>query len=617
MNAIRKYLAQIWLGMVVFFREKPLDPLPFRHSLKLVTGRSLSADAQAGFNVFLLAVPQGMAYAAIADVPIAAGIMSGVVASLIAPLFGSSRFTNIGPTNATSLMLFSYFAVANVPPEQKLIILPLLILMVGILCTIGAFLKFAELLQFVSRSVLVGYITGAASLIMIGQLKHVLGIAEVMEPTGSFIGLVVETVKKSPQTTWQPFTIGVASLGLYYLGQRKCPKLPSFGLSLLVVSGLAFVLKSFLPASGFGQVAYFGDISLSSLIPNQPLDAPDVWETVKGLLPVALALAFLAALENTVMSKNLATQSGTQTDVNQDMLSLGLSNTASAFLGGMPVSGSLTRSALNFDSGAKTGLSTLFSGLFCLVSVYFLAQFDLVSKIPKAALAALVVGVALSLINWENIRVCLQSTADDAIVIICTCLATLILPLHIAIFFGVILSIILFLRKASKPELVEYEFSEDGDLRERDLKNQRPNPEVSIVHVEGALYFGAAELFRNQIQRVAQDPNIKAIVLRMKNAYHLDATSVLALRDLIKFARTHSCHVLISGMSKDVYKILKRSGVVETIQEGANKSEGETNIFMHLPSNPNISTRDALIRAQQLLGTKTAEIKIFFDPNAN
>jgi len=386
-------------------------------------------------------------------------------------------------------------------------------------------------------------------------------------------------------------------------------------MTLIIISVVSYALATFLPASGFAGIAWFNDIQLSSLAPSIPWQVDNIWDTAKPLIPVALALAFLASLENTVMSKSLATQSGTQTDVNQDMLSLGISNLTSSFFGSMPVSGSLTRSALNFSSGAKSGLSSWICGIFCLIGVFFLAKFGLVSKIPKACLAALVISVAISLIKWENIRVCLQATADDAIVIIVTCLATLLLPLHIAIFCGVILSIILFLKKASKPVLVEYEFSDDGELRARDLKKERPMPQISIVHVEGALYFGAAELFRSQIQCVAQDPNIRAIVLRMKNAHHLDATSVLALTELIKFARQSDCHVLISGMTKDVYKILKRAGVVGTIQEGCNKSEGETNIFMHLPSNPNISTRDALIRAQKLLGTEEADIKIFFDPN--
>jgi SulP family sulfate permease len=145
-------------------------------------------------------------------------------------------------------------------------------------------------------------------------------------------------------------------------------------------------------------------------------------------------------------------------------------------------------------------------------------------------------------------------------------------------------------------------------------KRQRPNPAISIVHVEGDLFFGAAELFRTQIQRTAADPSLSILILRLKNARHLDATSVLALEDLIKFMRANDRHVLISGATRDVYRVLKNSGVLTTIQQGANRKKGESNIFLNRPSNPNLSTRDALKRAQQLLGGEKAEVRIFYDP---
>ena len=163
--------------------------------------------------------------------------------------------------------------------------------------------------------------------------------------------------------------------------------------------------------------------------------------------------------------------------------------------------------------------------------------------------------------------------------------------------------------------LVEYEVADDGDLRELGEKRKRPNPSISIVHVEGDLFFGAAELFRTQIQRTFVDENLRIIILRLKNARHLDATSVLALEDLIRSARKEDRHIIVSGASRQVYRVLKLSGVLDVLQEGCNRDKGESNLFLFKPSNPNISTRDALKRAQQILGTETADIKIFYDPD--
>jgi len=293
---------------------------------------------------------------------------------------------------------------------------------------------------------------------------------------------------------------------------------------------------------------------------------------------------------------------------------VGMANLAAGIFSGMPASGSLTRSALNADSHARTRFASIFGGLFCLVGILILAQCPiLVASIPKTCLAALVVAIAISLVSKRSIQICLVSTSDDAAVLVSTFLATLIAPLYVAIFIGVALSITLFLRKASKPFLVEYEIADDGDLRELGEKRKRPNPAISIVHVEGDLFFGAAEIFRTQVQRIVLDENLQVIILRLKNARHLDATSVIALEDLIKFVRSQGRHILVSGATRDVYKVLKKSGVLETLQRGANRKEGQTNLFLYHPSNPNISTRDALLRAQELLGTTEADIKIFYD----
>jgi len=298
-------------------------------------------------------------------------------------------------------------------------------------------------------------------------------------------------------------------------------------------------------------------------------------------------------------------------------MAVGMGNVACAFTAAMPASGSLTRSALNYESGAKTGISSIISGFFCLIAIFIFAFMtpNPVSFIPKAALAGLVMGVAASLIKTRNIRICLRSTPEDCGVLIVTFLTALIFPLYVAIFIGASLSIFLFLRKVSRPHLVEYEVSDDGELRELDQKQKRPNPGISIVHVEGSLFFGAAELFQTQVQRLVVDPNIKVIILRLKNAHHLDATSVMALRELIRFVRSKERHLIISGATRDVYKVLKSSGVLRTLQRGCRREEGETNLFFYAPSNPNISTRDALLRAQVLLGTKKADVKIYFDPS--
>jgi len=183
--------------------------------------------------------------------------------------------------------------------------------------------------------------------------------------------------------------------------------------------------------------------------------------------------------------------------------------------------------------------------------------------------------------------------------------AALLVPLDFAIFLGVGISIVLFLRKASVPQLAEYTFNESGELAELREGGYRQDSHISIIHVEGELFFGAADLFRDQIRRLCSDTNLRVIILRLKNARHLDATSVMALAELIKYLRETDRHLIISGASLDVFRVLRNSGLLEIL--------GKDNFFKAYTSNPNLSTRNALIRARQLIGQEHAEVRIFFD----
>ncbi|MGH8020959.1 MAG: STAS domain-containing protein, partial [Opitutaceae bacterium] len=179
----------------------------------------------------------------------------------------------------------------------------------------------------------------------------------------------------------------------------------------------------------------------------------------------------------------------------------------------------------------------------------------------------------------------------------------LLFPLDIAIFIGTATSIILFLDKAGEPELVEYIFTEEGQLAEMRSAGKRPLPEISIVHVEGSLFFGAAELLHEQIRRVCDDPNLRILILRLKHAHHLDASAILALEELVQFMRENGRGLIVSGARKEVYRICKRTGLVDMI--------GRENFFVEWPQNPTLSTRNALKRAQQILGQQKASVRVF------
>lgn len=594
LDNLKTFFRKTWVLAREVIARSNLHPLPIVSSMKGYRRTDLAGDLCAGFNVALLAFPQGMAYAVVAGLPIEYGIYGGIIASLIGPLFSGSRFVALGPTNATAVLLPIALGTMALAEEDITGKVPALVALSGFFLLLGGIFRVANLTQYISQAVVTGYITAAAIYIIIKQCSKVFFTEFVVAGNASLFEVLAEIVKSLPATHLPSLVIGLMTGCVYLFIHRRFPKLPTVALTLLLMSLIT-------AAIGWLEAPMFEAVDASRWSPA----LPDLsYKAVSNLAAPALVIAFLSILEGSSIGKTLAARAGEKLDTNQEMFSMGLANLACAFGSGMPASGSLTRSKLNFDSGARTALSHVFSGLFCLIGVIALGP--MIAYIPVASLATVVIFVGFSLINPHVIRLVTKSTRSDAAVFTCTFLAALFIRLDFAIIFGAAVSIILFLRKVSTPELVEYSFDAQGQLYEIDNIETRPTPHVSIVHVEGELFFGAAELFRDQMRRVCDDPNLKIIVLRLKNAYRLDATSVMALEELIRYLREHHRDLIVSGARKDVYRVFKNSGLLDIL--------GAENFFMGKPSNPNVSTRNALKRAQEIIGDENIDVKIYFDP---
>lgn len=589
---------RVWGRVREFAATRDLDWCTLRGHLRGYRKEDLKKDVRAGGNVAMLDFPQGMAYALIAGLPPQVGVYGSAMASLVAPLFSSSRFVITGPTNATAVLVLSAFlAIPVVGVSERVAMLGVLVLLVGLFLVFAAVFKVANLIQYVSSSVSTGYITAAALLIIANQAHTLLGYQ--LDSATTFFDVLGMTVSGLGGIHVPSLMVSLFTAVFLVLFKRHLGAFPTVALALVSVSVLSLVLSLLNPAL---SVACLQAVPMGVV----PLAWPSLsWGAVSQLASTALAIAILATLEGVSIGKSLAARTGDRLDVNQQVFGLGMANLACAFSTAMPASGSLTRSQLNFSSGARSPVSSLVSGVMLAVGI--LVGGPLLQFVPQPALATVVVFVGISLINRRNIRVSLNSTRSDAIVFASTLAAGLLFPLDFAVYFGVFVSIVLFLRKVSTPELVEYSFNEEGQLAALKEKESRPTPAISIIHVEGELFFGAADIFRDEIRRVCSDERLKVVILRMKNAHHLDATSVLALEELVRYLAESGRHLIISGAMKDVYRVFKNSGLIDRV--------GRENFFPGSPQNPNAATRNALRRAKALLGDTKADIRIFYDPN--
>ena len=564
--------------------------LPLLRFLPGYNRRKLGADLKAGSNVALLDFPQGMAYAMIAGLPVNFGIYSSALGSITGALFGSSRYLMLGPTNATAVLLLSGFLSLNLFPEQRIIAMPLLLLMVAAFMIAGALMRADLVIRYVSRSVITGYVTAAALLIIVKQLKNAAGIEA--PPTPTFIESFVMLCRHIGSVDVMSLAFSAGTLVVALICRRWLKALPNVAVTL-VIAGLA--------AAGLRTQGIELKLLDSVPIGAWPLSAITFnYGLMQQLIGIAAAIAFLSLLESVSIAKSLAAQAGDRVDIRQQMMSMGLADAVNAVGSGMPVSGSLTRSTLNYESGARTPISSLFSGILLVVGALLLGP--LIGLIPQAALATLVILVGISLIKPDTIRLLLGVTRSDSITFVVTLVAGLLFPLDTAIYVGVSVSVLLFLRKVSNPALVEYDFNQRGELAQARRHESDATPAISIMHLEGDLFFGATDAMEEQLRQLTSHPKIKAIILRLKNAPNLDATGALALRDFAQQAEKRGVHLLICGATPPVLRILRKVGLIDVI--------GAANVFRYTPTNITLSTRNALRRAQQLLKVKSADIML-------
>ena len=572
------------------------------HVLKNYKPSFLQGDFRAGTNVALLAIPQGMAYALVAGLPIHYGLLGSAVAAIMGSLWGGGKFITLGPTNATAVLLFGAFAsmglvkADGLTNPEGLLLLPLILIFSGLFLVIACVFRISFIVQFVSRTVITAYVTAAACLIIANQSRHVLGIVpQEGPPPSTFLEILLFLIKNFASVSLPTLSLSLITAAIYLFFHFRAPKFPNVAISLILSSLIAHGL----------EIWGYSFTTLDAFAIGKNLISPPQWELGltywNVILSTSFAVCLLCLLEGLSIGKSLSARAGARIDTNQETFSIGLGNVGCALFSGMPASGSLTRSTLNVDSGALSNVANLITGVLIIIGLLLLG--DLVSFVPLCSLSTLVIFIGLSLIKARQIKTVSKATRSDGFAFAITLVFGLTVSLQIAIFAGVLTSVLLFLRKVAQPQMIEYGYTEEGSLAEASPQTKRAEPEVSIVHVEGELFFAAADLFYEQIRRVGDDPNIKVLVLKMLNAHHLDATSVLALEELLDSLGEKDCHVLLCEIRKENLRILKNSGVLSRINR--------RNIFPYITHNPTLSTAKAIRRAKALVEGTPAKVTIF------
>lgn len=311
------------------------------------------------------------------------------------------------------------------------------------------------------------------------------------------------------------------------------------------------------------------------------------------LMPYAFAIAFIGMLETHSIAKSIAANTGQHLQTAQELFALGCSNFLMSFFGALPCSGSISRSALNYESGAKTRFAAVFSGLIVWMMAWFL--WPLMQYIPLATLAAILLATCLRMVDVKQLKLCLRTTHSDELVLVVTFLSCVFLSLQVAFYIGIMLSIVLYLRKAATPRVMEYVYDPVAyELKPVSNNVNNGHRPVRIINVEGELFFGAADLFQFALREIAEDDtSTKVIILRLKHVRDLDASAALALKQLHDYLRKYNRHLIVASFPKHVYEVLESSGLTKML--------GKNNLIPFDEAAPYLSVERALARAQVLI----------------
>ncbi|MFA5250342.1 MAG: SulP family inorganic anion transporter [Parachlamydiales bacterium] len=570
---------------------------PFLEELRRYNLKSLKEDLIAAFSVALLAIPQSIAYALLAGLPPSAGFFAAIFGAIFAAAFGSSRQMVVGPTTAVAILIqtsvadiiFSYYP--EIPPEQKtaltLQILSHIVIVMGFLQMFFGFFNLGKLLQFVSRSVIMGYFVGVVIAIMVNQLYPFLGLTSIEEGEPvifKFLHLIGQFWHLHLPTA----ALGLSALLLlFYL--RRFPRLPDALFMLVLISAAAFFLNAW--QKPFWQISALKDLGQVSF-PRLDLHFPNLdLRLLNRVMPAALAITFLGILEVFSVFRTIASKDSCSVNANQQIFAVGVANSFLAFLlGAMPASGSISRTLLNSRNKAKSRLAAIFSGLLVWLFLYF--GWKLIGSIPLVALAAILLFVVPGMVDFKQIRFCFTATKGDALVFLLTMFSCFFFSLDVAFFLGIVISIALYLKKAAIPHMVEYAFNSAGRLVII-LAKQRVHRKIRIVGIAGELFFAAVDLFQHTLQEVAKDPFVEVIVVRLNNVYYMDASMCYALVALKEYLKKTKRFLLISGITPEVFTVFDKAGLVYEL--------GRDNLFLTDESSPQFSTWQACQRAEELI----------------
>ncbi|RWZ58013.1 solute carrier 26 family protein [Halobacillus fulvus] len=526
--------------------------LPKNHWLVNYQKHDLKNDFSAGLIVAIMLIPQGMAYSMLAGLPPVIGLYASTIPLIVYALLGSSRQLAVGPVAMVSLLILSGVSTLAEPGSSEYVSHVLLLsLMVGVIQLAMGLFRLGFIVNFLSHAVISGFTSAAALIIGFSQLKHLLGTD--LEGGKNIFLIIADAVRKMGDINLVTLAIGLVSILILIMFKKKLPRFPT---PLLVVVGSTLIVYFFnLDNMGVSIIR-----EVPGGLPQFSLPGFNM-ESIIALLPAALTISFVGFMESIAVAKKIASKEKYKINSNQELTSLGTANIAGSFFSASPVTGGFSRTAVNYQAGAKSGLSSLITAVLILITLLFLT--DLFYFLPNAVLAAIIMVAVFGLIDIKEAVHLFKIKPSDGWVLIITFVATLVTGIESGILIGAGVSLLVFIWRSAYPHTAELGYLEDEDI----FKNTQRYPNAKlyentlIYRIDASLYFANLAFLEDRIRKeIDGKPNVNLVILDFSGVNAIDAVAIDELEKLIDEYAEAGVEFRLAQVKGPVLDLLNRAG---------------------------------------------------------
>ena len=528
--------------------------------LKNYGKQQFTADMMAGVIVGIVAIPLAIAFGIASGVGPTEGLVTAIIAGFIISAFGGTKVQIGGPTGAFIVIIY------GIIQQFGLVGLMIATILAGIMLIIMGLTKMGSIIKFVPYPVIIGFTGGIALTIFSTQMNDFFGMGIEGVPA-DFIEKWICYFTNITSVNWGAFAIGLLSLLIIIFTPKVSKKIPGSLVAIIIMTLIVWILKEFTNFEFVNSIKTIGDLyELPSGIPAPKLPAMNlaegetIWSVIRSLMPAAFTIAMLGAIESLLSAMVADGVISDKHNSNTELIGQGIANVVVPFFGGIPATGAIARTMTNINNGGRTPVAGIVHALILLLVLLFMGP--LVGLIPMPCLAAVLIIVAYNMSGWRTFVSLYKGPKSDFAVLMTTFVLTVIFDLTIAIEIGLLLAVVLFLKRTSESVEIRHFHDEIDPNQELDIQISSEEklaiPEnVDVYEIDGPYFFGIANKFEDVMSQISNKPRVR--IIRMRRVPFMDSTGIHNLEVLIEQSHKEGIQIVLSGVNPQVRKALEKA----------------------------------------------------------